>query len=189
MYEPIGPRVLRSACLLAILVISCAVSPPRNVPADPLDFPWGASKRELVAQYGDRIHPVPPERTPWDTYDRFEIRDYELEGLRFVATFRVNRETDALAEVLLVRTASPESRASLLSDFERLEGVFEKRFGISGARYSSDMGTRDAVGRGVIWSEGSPWILLRYDYVEGILNSLTIHLQQSSRRTVLGATS
>jgi hypothetical protein len=173
----------RGACILGLLLLSCAV-PTANRPADPLDFPWGASGKDLVAQYGERIHPVPPQQAPWDAYHRLEIRDYEIEGLRFVATFRVNRETDALGEVLLVRSASSETSALLLSEFERLEGVFSKRFGVADAR-TSDTGTT-SVARGVIWSKGSPWVLLRYDYAEGVLNSITIHLQQASRRTVLG---
>jgi len=174
----------RAACLL-LLVLSWGCSSTAHRPAGPLDFPWGASRKDLVAQYGDRIRPS-PRQAPEDTNDQFEITDYEFEGLLFVATFKVNRKTDALGEVVLILSSSEEAQASLLSGFNRLDSAFTKLLGAADARYISNTNKPAIVTRGVIWSKASPWVLLRYEYVQGLINALIIHVQESSRRTLLG---
>jgi len=166
------------------LLLFHAVASSGNPSGGPLDFPWGSSREDLVKQYRDRIHPLPKRAGPGGAYDEFEVTDYEFEGLSFVARFRVNRELDALGEVVLVRSSAPDNPADLRSEFDRLDGVFTRLFGVTNARFSSESSAPATVTRGVIWSKGSPWVLLRYEYVEGFMNSLVIQFQQSSRREV-----
>jgi len=179
----------RSVWLLGLIVLACAVPSPRKGPDGSLEFPWGASRSELVARYGEGIHLLPRRAESGGAYDEFEIADYEFEGLLFVARFRVNREFDALGEVTLVRASAPDNPVYLRAEFDRLDGAFTRLFGVTNARYSSESSTPATVTRGVIWSKASPWILLRYEYVEGFMNSLIIQLRQSSLRDVARAAS
>jgi hypothetical protein len=175
-------------CLLGLLVLSCASSSTIIRPGGPLEFSWGSSKRDLITQYGERIRLLPRRPEASGSYDDLEIGDYEFEGLLFAAKLRVDRDIDALSEVILVRSSSAENRHSLLSEYDRLDGVFTKLLGVTNARYGSGTGAPVTVARGAIWSKGSPWVLLRYEYVEGFMNSLIIHIRQSSRTRLVRIT-
>lgn len=169
-----------------LLALGALLGSSSHAQGGALDFPWGASKEELVARYGDRLHaPAEPYSFGGPYYGEFEIPDYEFEGLKFVASLRMSRETRTLGEVLLLHASPEKSSPSLLAEFERLDRSFTRLFGITNARFSSDDSTRIAsVSRGAIWS-GEPSIVLNYDYFGGVSNAIKIRVQQS-RATRLG---
>ena len=119
--------------LLAIVAVAAVVGPAAaTAAAQPADVPgwdktrWGMSADELGDALGPALTPLAGRLDYASGYAEAAIRGTDLDGIAFDAFMQMNRDTDALEQVLLERrnaAVTPKTFADAVAALERRYGA------------------------------------------------------------------